>query len=38
MLKKLYFYLSDERTCVFDIKRTVRVDDEKQVITVRYKN
>lgn len=27
MLKKLYFHLSDERTHVFDIKRTVRVDE-----------
>ena len=27
MLKKLYFHLSDERSHVFDIKRTVRVDE-----------
>ncbi len=27
MLKKLYFHLSDTRTHVFDIKRTVRVDE-----------
>ena len=27
MLKKLYFHPSDERTHVFDIKRTVRVDE-----------
>lgn len=27
MLKKLYFHLSDERTHVFDIKRTVRIDE-----------
>lgn len=27
MLKKLYFHLSDECTHVFDIKRTIRVDE-----------
>lgn len=27
MLKKLYFHLSDNRTHVFDIKRTIRVDE-----------
>lgn len=27
MLKKLYFHLSDTRTHVFDIKRTIRVDE-----------
>lgn len=27
MLKKLYFHLSDERTHVFDILRTIRIDE-----------
>lgn len=41
MLKKLYFHLSDERTYVFDIKRTIRVDEEdftKWVVSVDPQN
>nr|DAU01739.1 MAG TPA: hypothetical protein [Caudoviricetes sp.] len=41
MLKKLYFHLSDERTHVFDIKRTVRVDEEdftKWIVSVDPQN
>lgn len=41
MLKKLYFHLSDERTYVFDIKRTIRVDEEdftKWIVSVNPQN
>ena len=41
MLKKLYFHLSDDRTYVFDIKRTIRVDEEdftKWIVSVNPQN
>lgn len=41
MLKKLYFHLSDTHTHVFDIKRTVRVDEEdftKWIVSVDPQN
>ena len=41
MLKKLYFHLSDERTYVFNIKRTIRVDEEnftKWIVSVNPQN
>ena len=41
MLKKLYFHLSDEHTYVFDIKRTIRVDEEdftKWIVSVNPHN
>lgn len=41
MLKKLYFHLSDERTYTFDIKRTIRVDEEdftKWIVSVDPQN
>nr|DAP28590.1 MAG TPA: hypothetical protein [Caudoviricetes sp.] len=41
MLKKLYFHLSDERIYVFNIKRTIRVDEEdftKWIVSINPQN